>query len=339
MLSLLRHHRQGIPTAVRYVRLRASFSTSDQKDDKKEDKISTSLVHAPEVEATSRSIGQVIFLNSQKSGNVILASLGIADPTLAVFAMLGAATSVGTSKLLGLDKTAWKNGLWGYNGALIGCASSVFISSPPFVALGTVAGAMATPFVSASLKSVMSMPQWTWSFNLVMLTGLVRSRPLLKAESSVDYAAVEHATTYTDVLLSPLTSISQIFVVNYSLTGIGILAATSLYSPGLALHALGGGTVGCLTGMVIGADITDVASGLWGYNSALTSMAIGTFYVDSMRTRVLSCGAAAGTAVLFGGMSMLFGVYGVPCLTLPFCGVASGKLVFSIKFCNNFMVI
>lgn len=270
---------------------------------------------------------------------MILASLAIADPTLAAFATLGAASSVGASRLLGLDESSIINGLQGYNGALIGAASSVFASSLPFITLGTIFGAAATPVVSASLKNLTSMPQWTWSFNLVMLTGLLRSRPLLEdtvcenTVGSTDAAAestiVENATTLADVLTSPLTSISQIFVVQSPLSGLGILAAISLYSPGLTLHSLGGATTGCLTGLLLG-DFEGAAMGLWGYNSALTSMAIGTFYVDSIKTRALSFGAAAGTAVLFGGMSSLFGSYGAPCLTLPFCSVATGEFTISI---------
>lgn len=335
VLPLLRHHKTPSRSPRLFYQqpyLRAVyFSSSDvSKDDDKP----TSLLHAPTVQATSTSIGQVIFLNSQKSGNVILASLALADPSLAAFAAIGAVTSVGTSKLLGLDETSISNGLQGYNGALIGCASSVFASSLPFVALGTLSGAVATPVVSASLKNVTSVPQWTWSFNLVMLTGLMKSRPLLNAASSesaaessdltIESAIVEHAISLTDVLASPLTSISQIFVVNSPLSGMGILAATSLYSPALSLHALGGASIGCLVGLLLG-DAESVSAGLWGYNSALTSMAIATFYVDSIKTRVMSAGGAAGAAVLFGGMSTVAGAYGIPCLTLPFCSVATGE--------------
>ena len=112
---------------------------------------------------------------------------------------------------------------------------------------------------------------------------------------------IQHTTSFSDVLISPLAGVSQIFVVNFPLSGMGILAATSLYSPGLALHALGGSTVGCLVGLTLGTDISNVAAGLWGYNSALTSMVIGTFYNDSVKTRMFSFGAAAGAAVLFDG--------------------------------------
>ena len=332
ILSFLRHRLKPSSTPVSRSPVHHHyFSTNKEKDVTPSSGI---LPQAVQTDAVSRSIGQVIFLNSSKSGNLILASLALSDPALAALATVGTMTSSNTSKLLGLDEEALKNGLQGYNGALIGCASAVFTSSLPFAIIGTVAGAMATPIVSASLKNMTAVPQWTWSFNIVMMTGLMKSRPLLGKErfneSSIDTAiemgAVEHATNYADVLTAPITSISQIFVVNSSLSGLGILAATSVYSPGLALHALGGATTGCIVGLILG-DVSDVVAGLWGYNSALTSMAIGTFYVDSLKTRMLSGGAAAGTAVLFGGVGAVAGAYGVPCLTLPFCSVATGKFL------------
>lgn len=305
-LTVLSHFHQRLRTSnLSLAHLgSASFSTSkSNKDGNSKQSFPSVILHAPEVETTSRSIGQVIFLNSPKSGNVILASLALADPMLAILATFGAGASVGTSTFLGLDENKLKNGLLGYNGFLIGCASSVFTSSLPFAVLGTLAGAIATPLVSASLNNMTTVPQWTWSFNFVMLTGLVRSRPLM-AETATE-EAIQLTTSFSGVLISPLTGISQIFVVNSPLSGMGILAAASLYSPGLALHALGGSTVGCLVGLTLGADVSNVAAGLWGYNSALTSMAIGTFYNDSVKTRMFSFGAAAGAAVLFDGKPYL----------------------------------
>ena len=163
------------------------------------------------------------------------------------------------------------------------------------------------------------MPQWTWSFNVVALTSLLRTRPLLETGGEV----VTVAPGMKEIALSPLVGISQIFVVNSATTGAGIAAATYTYSPKLAAHAVGGSATGCLVGMMLGADLSTVAMGLWGYNSALTSMAIGTFFVHSRWSMVLSASGAAASAAVFGAMPTLFGSYGVPCLTLPFCSVAS----------------
>ncbi|KAL3766282.1 hypothetical protein ACHAWU_005674 [Discostella pseudostelligera] len=285
----------------------------------------STILQSEHLDSATRAIGQVIFLNDTNSGRVVLASLALGDPTLAACAALGSITSTSTSKFIGLDKQAWRGGLWGYNGALIGCAVSVFgPSSLPFIVLSTMVGAAATPVVSASLKSAVSMPQWTWSFNFVALTSLLRSRPLLNTASSSAESAVAIATPgFQDIALSPLTGISQIFVVNSHLTGAGIVAATYMYSPKLAWHAVGGSLTGCLVGIMSGADLADITNGLWGYNSALASMAVGTFFVHSRNTMILSATSAAASASLFGAMQAVFGIYGAPCLTLPFCTVAS----------------
>lgn len=285
--------------------------------------LSFMLPQSEQLDAATRGMGQVIFLNSLNSGRVVFVSLALGDPTLAACAALGSITATSTSKIIGLDKNAWDDGLWGYNGTLIGCAASVFGPSfLPSIIASTMLGAAATPVLSASLKNAISMPQWTWSFNIVALTSLLRTRPLL--ESAPDEDIVSISTGFGDVALSPLLGLSQIFVVNSPLTGAGLVAAIYSYSPKLAMHALVGSATGCLLGLSLGADLSDVCMGLWGYNSALASMAVGTFFVHSRQTMVLSAVASAASAALFGAMqSFLLGTYGVPCLTLPFCSVAS----------------
>lgn len=301
--------------------------------------------------AANMSMGQVIFLGSPASGAVLYTSLALGDPKLSLYAALGTITANTTSKMLGLDKSMYNTGLWGYNGALIGCAASVFGPAAyyPYTLLTTVLGAAATPIVCATLKSTVhaSSPQWTWSFNIVALSSLlIQQHKLLQPVASttmtttttsgfdniqtyistIHDAGTAHLTTYIHpILLSPLTGISQIFVVNSPFTGLGIVAGTALYSPMLAVHALGGASMGCLVGYASGADITAMTEGLWGYNSALASMAVGVFYVNNTpSTIVLSAVSAAGAAALFGLLGPIFDTHGgVPCLTVPFCTVAS----------------
>ncbi|KAL9189186.1 hypothetical protein ACHAXT_011676 [Thalassiosira profunda] len=333
-MLLLHRQRHALPK-WRWCRAAALFSTSPPTGGSKKDDgappppvgasaNSPSILRHERVDASTRGLGQVIFLNSIDSGRVILGSLALGDPTLAAFAALGTVTATSTAQAIGLDKSAWKDGLWGYNGALVGCAASAFGPSYlPWVALSTIAGAAATPVISASLKSAMSIPQWTFSFNIVALTSLLRTKPLLKGANGEGEEIATISTGFADVALAPLHGISQIFVVDSAVTGAGILGGIYLYSPQLAAHALGGSITGSLVGIMLGADLSQVGMGLWGYNSCLTSLAVGTFYVHSRQTMVLSASGAAATGALFGAMQTLFGDYGAPCLTLPFCFVAS----------------
>ncbi|KAL7500167.1 hypothetical protein ACHAWT_007949 [Skeletonema menzelii] len=301
----------------------SSLPKSEQDDDKKtkaNQNISITATNKAAIDATTTSIGQVIFLNSSKSGTAILASLAIGDPTLAAFAGLGAYTATMTAHSIGCNQQSCRDGLFGYNGALIGCATSVFGPSfLPFAVANTILGASATSVLCASLNKALSQPQWTWSFNIVALTSLLRMKPMEPLE---EIAATDVAATTLNVVASPLVGVSQIFVVNSVLTGAGIVGSIAMYSPKLGVHALGGSTLGCLVGLLFG-NLEDVIFGLWGYNSALASMAVGTFFVHSREAVALSAGSAVASAAVFGALQPVFGGLGAPCLTLPFCAVAS----------------
>lgn len=279
-------------------------------------------------ETCATGVGQVIFLNSHVSGGIIMGGLALSDPYLASLAALGTATATATAQGAGLDSGALKDGLWAYNGCLVGCAAAVFGPASILAATTfTLIGSAATPLVSASLKETVEIPQWTFAFNAVTLTSLLRTRPLLP--QSTDHAEVMQTTAYSfgDYALAPLTGISQIFVVESALSGGVILGGISMYSQGLAAHALSGSAIGTLMGAFLAPDLSELAMGLWGFNSALTSMAVGTFFIHSPAAMVLSAGGAAATAALFGGMKSVFGVYGAPCLTLPFCFTMSACYV------------
>ena len=226
-----------------------------------------------------------------------------------------------TATAVGFDKAAVKEGLMSYNGCLLGCASAVF-GSPSIIAAttATIVGGAATPFVAASLKETMgSVRQWTFAFNFVTLTSLLRTRPLLAPaptptiEEGVTGAVVEATTSASissssvmaDIISSPLTGISQIFVVQSALSGAIIVGGIGSYSPMLAVHALGGSAMGTLVGAMSGSPLEELTMGLYGFNSALTSMAVGVFFVHSTPTILLSAGGAAATAFMFGAMCKL----------------------------------
>mmetsp|Transcript_19133 Transcript_19133/g.41557 ORF Transcript_19133/g.41557 Transcript_19133/m.41557 type:complete len:392 (-) Transcript_19133:2276-3451(-) len=306
------------------------FSTEKANDKKQSAKIPKATEEL--VDAVARGVGQVIFLNSPKSGQIIGLGLAVGDPYLAALAALGTVTATATATAAGLDKASINDGLMSYNGCLVGCASAVF-GSPSIIAAttATIVGASATPFVAATLKEAMgSVPQWTFAFNFVTLTSLLRTRPLLPpttttkegtevAAEAANSIGSSGGSVFTDIVASPLAGISQIFVVQSTLSGAIILGGIGSYSPMLAAHALGGSAVGTLMGAISGAPLEELTMGLWGFNSCLTSMAVGVFFVHSTPTMLLSAGGAATTASLFGAMKSVFGAYGSPCLTLPFC--------------------
>lgn len=277
----------------------------------------------PLVEENLLGVGQVIFLGSPLCGALVLSSLGYADPWLASLAALGTLSATGTARALGLDVSA---GLMGYNGCLVGCAFSVFLGAPawsPATALATVVGGAATAPLASALKSLCgSVPQFTLAFNAVTLSVLI---PFVQPLAGAAAADPNGAITAAEWALSPLVGISQIFVVNDALSGALLLGAIGLYSPAAAAHTLAGSCVGVGTALACGAPTADIAAGLWGFNPALTALAVSVFFVPNTASYALATGGAAGTALIFGGVKgAMAASLGVPVLTLPFCAAAIG---------------
>ena len=282
----------------------------------------------PFLDETLRGVGQVVFCNSPLSGGLILAGLAYGDlacgTAVAPLAALGATTATAVAKApgaLGLDDGFVGAGLAGYNGCLVGCAFSVFLGAPPVTTLAaTVVGGGASAIVAAALKPAMgSVPQWTLAFNFTTLSALAYVRPLDGA------AAIPADAGALELALSPLVGVSQIFVVNSPWAGAMMLAAIGHYSKGCAAHTLAGSCVGVAAAAAVGAPAGEIAMGLWGFNPALTSLAVSVFFVNTPQALALSGGSAAATAVLFGGAKTAIGAAaGCPALTLPFCAVASG---------------
>jgi Urea transporter len=92
-------------------------------------------------------VGQVIFLQSDTAGKIILASLAVGDPFLASLAALGSVSATAMAQVAHLDQESSSSassmtraGLYSYNGCLVGCAASVFLTGS-----GIGATAIVTP--------------------------------------------------------------------------------------------------------------------------------------------------------------------------------------------------
>lgn len=86
-----------------------------------------------------------------------------------------------------------------------------------------------------------------------------------------------------------------------------------------------GSTVGAACGLAAGADPAGVAAGLWGFNPALTALAVSVFFIESPASVGLAVGGAAATTALSAGMGTMFlHAFAMPACTLPFCFAASG---------------
>jgi urea transporter len=214
------------------------------------------------------------------------------------------------ARLASVDDDMVSNGLASYNGALVGCAFAVFLPGTwaPEIALASAVGGAFTPILAVALKNSLSMPQWTLAFNFTVLPPLLYHKPFSQpppADAPAVIAApcpttlltisaprahlcagcarqaAEAAVTAVDWALSPLVGISQIFVVQNALSGALILGGIAVYSKEAAAHTLLGSSIGVATGVAMGADPSAITAGLWGFNPALTSLAVSVFFTPS----------------------------------------------------------
>lgn len=298
------------------------------------------------VDSCLRGVGQVVFMNNPVTGLAIVVGMFIASPWLGVAGVIGLVVSTVTAIVLGIDRSAIRAGLYGFNGVLVGAALSLFLEPSwhrtvigwiiAVSALSTVLMAsLATVFLSA-----WRVPPFTLPFNFATLLFLLAALGLAHGHlgelidphapavlgpavvSSTLRAAIggETASNVGGLVNGIFRGIGQLFFANSLTAGILIIAGIAVCSRIAAIFALIGSFVGLLTGLILGADGVALYNGLWGFNSFDAALAVGgVFYVLTWRSGLLAVACAISTALLFGAIASFFAPWGLPALTLPFC--------------------
>jgi urea transporter len=86
--------------------------------------------------ALLKGIGQVVFLGEPLAGAILLLGLFLASRRAAVWAVLGSAIGLAVALQQGWSTDHALNGLYGYNGALVGVALSQVYRNPAIILLG-----------------------------------------------------------------------------------------------------------------------------------------------------------------------------------------------------------
>lgn len=276
-----------------------------------------------------RSLGQVIFINNPLSGLLLLLALLLQSPAMGLFAALGIGAANITARLIGADRGVRRNGIHGFNGALVGAAVAAFASleAPASLAgwlLLLVLGAGLTTVLVESLGrwlvSRVGLPPLTLPFCLV--TWLLLALAMALPATGLAFAAPAPAALEPASLLLPLgvlRGFGQVFLCPSLATSALVLAAVAVASPLAALLGLAGGLVSSLTALAMGMDPLAVGQGLGSYNGVLCAIAIGgIFHALAPTSALMALLTAAGSSLLAPALSGLLGALGLPVLTAPF---------------------
>lgn len=127
-----------------------------------------------------------------------------------------------------------------------------------------------------------------------------------------------------------LKGISQVILIENTITGFLILVAITIASYYLGIIALLSALIGTLVGKAGGANEETINQGLLGYNSVLTGMALALF-LDGPYMWVVALVASAIAAIFSAAMMRLMKRTQIPVLTAPFIILTWFTLLSSYK--------
>uniref|UniRef100_A0A3Q3GTW3 Urea transporter n=1 Tax=Labrus bergylta TaxID=56723 RepID=A0A3Q3GTW3_9LABR len=260
-----------------------------------------------------RGVAQVMFVNNPLSGVLITCSLFLQNPWWALNGLLGTLTSTVSAMLLGQNRS--DAGLHGYNGTLVGMLMAVFSAKESWywwLLLPNMFMSMLCPVVSSALSSVASkwdLPIFTLPFNILVCLHIAATGADHPFFPEVRRSPALHLKAfYLQLFLSVPVGVGQVYGCDSPWAGGLILLALLLSSPTICFHAM----LGSAAGLALAAPHKDIFSGLWGYNSALSCIAIGgVFYVLTWQTHLL--------AVICALFCAFMTALALPACTWPFC--------------------
>lgn len=285
--------------------------------------------------ATLNGAGQVMFQQSVWTGLLFLAGIFWGSyechvPEVAWGAVVGLAASTLAGFLTERGSKSGIQGLWGFNGILVGCAFPTFLSCTWQMWVALIFCAMLTTWVRTGLNNVMApwkINSLTFPFVLLTWIFLYASRLMgaISPDGLAEPALVEHVsatldTSFGSLVVYWLKGIAQVFLVNSWVTGIFFLVALAACSRWAAIWAAVSSAIALVIAIVFKADPVDISEGLFGFSPVLTGIAIGcTFYKPNVKTAVWAIVAVIATVFVQAGMDVFFAPFGLPTLTGPFC--------------------
>lgn len=268
-----------------------------------------------------RGFAQVMFQSHVWSG--VLFAAGIALGAIAMGQLLilaGAVVGCIGSTIAGLvwgNKDDVPEGLYGYNGVLVGCAVSLFLPAVWWMWVLLVAGSVLTVFLRDFINRCGVNPL---TIPFVLITWIILFLWRLFCPAVGTDSLIPCEMTAVTLISGVIKGISEVFLVDSVATGLLFIAALALGNHRATAWAIIGSVIGLIVAWVFGADNVTVTSGLWSFSPALTAVALGSVFGKfSLRTVGITVVSTAFTVVVQYILSVCLLPLSLPVLTAPFC--------------------
>lgn len=263
--------------------------------------------HCPDwATALCNGFSQIFLQRHPLCGVLCLLAILISNPTLLGGALLGAVAGLLTAQRRGYEKSQRQAGLYSYNGVLLGLLLSHQLAWSALLPLLIIA--------SAGFSSLL-VHQWlkriTQPYGLMLYTApFVGLGWLLLGLHPAPEPVIELHTVNALTLAQALfKGVGQVMLLNHSLAGLLIVIGLCLSHWRSAVWVVIGSLAG-LAWSLYQQDVGTALSGLAGYNTALTALAL------SLQTRRLWLPLIGIVVTLL--LTPAISALGLPLLTAPF---------------------
>lgn len=281
-----------------------------------------------------RGAGQVIFQDNPLSGALFLAAIIVGSlradaPEVIAGAVAGLVVSTVTALLLHADGESLNQGLFGFNGVLVGVAAATFLESSAAMWLLTLVGAAASTVVMLAVSKALEawkLPALTFPFVLTtwpVLLGAYAFEAVTIGPMAppvfVESTAAHPATGDVDLLPALLKAPAQVFLINDSTAGVLVLLGLAVGALPAAAAAVLGSAAALAVALALGTDPAATSAGLYGFSPVLTAVAVGcVFRKPSWRVAAYALFATVFTVIVQAALNTGLSPAGIPALTMPF---------------------
>ncbi|MGH7097044.1 MAG: urea transporter [Stellaceae bacterium] len=282
------------------------------------------------VDRILRGVGQVMLQNNPITGLLFLLGIFINDWVSGLYALLGTVVSTETALLFGAPDNDVRQGLYGFNGTLIGLGLTLYLRHDAILLIYVIVASMFAAVVTAAIQDIFGAQGhaltapfviMTWIFiAAVFVYGRLHGAPALGTPHLLTEATPAAAAfAPIDALTGILNGLAQVMLQQNIWTGVIFLIALAVNSRISCAAAVLGSAIAVGVAWSLGAAPSAIREGLYGFNAVLTAIALGGLFFLLHRTTVLLAilGVCVST-ILYGGLVTVLSPLGLPALTAPF---------------------
>ena len=260
-----------------------------------------------------RGVGQVMFQGNALSGALMFAGIACNSLLMCLFALAGSAIGTCTAFALRYDGGRIRDGLYGFNAALVGIAVPCFMPIHAGSVLLMVVACVLSTLVVRMFERQRFVPALTAPFVLITWAMLLLSHifPQLQLPATT---ATDTAESFSLIRAASLSFGQIMLQCNNRLTGLLFLLAICVNSRKMGMESLVACALCLAVVCVPGVSTTSVNNGMYGYNAILAVLAVANILDIGSCTYVKALVALILTLLMqYAGLRM-----GIVTLTAPF---------------------